>query len=212
MKSSVVKLKCVKPSIRCTIRADMGFPPRNGFLKLLNCTIYDEELFASPPPPLDCPICFLPMGFMHTYQPCCGKNLCDGCMYAHKKKANEFNCPFCRHPVASTNDERFELTKKRMACSDSNAFVMMGLVYLQGTKEIKQDFGKAVALWEKAVELGSELAHFYLGCAYDNGQGVKEDLKIQNGYVPLATCCNWWKSSGKVQFGAHVYPFSTSSP
>ena len=142
-----------------SIRADMGFPPRNGFLKLLNCTIYDEELFASPPPPPDCPICFLPMSLMHTYQPCCGKNLCDGCMYAHKKKANEFNCPFCRHPVASTNDERFELTKKRMTCSDSNAFVMMGVVYLQGTKEIKQDFGKAVALWENAAELGSEFTH-----------------------------------------------------
>ena len=64
-----------------------------------------------------------------------------------------------------------------MACNDSDAFVMMGSVHHQGTKEIKQDLGKAVALWEKAVELGSDLAHYYLGVAYMNGHGVEEDDK-----------------------------------
>ena len=149
--------------------------PSVGMLEALHNTIADEELFASPPPRPDCPICCLPMSLTHTYQPCCGKNICDGCIYAHKMKANKYNCPFCRHPMASTNDERFKLTKKRMACHDSDAFVMMGGVYYIGTEEIKQDARKAVALWEKAVELGSELAHYYLGVAYANGEGVERD-------------------------------------
>eukprot|EP00956_Cyclotella_meneghiniana_P022158 scaffold41405_cov23-Cyclotella_meneghiniana.AAC.1 len=79
--------------------------------------------------------------------------------------------------MASTNDERFKLTKKRMACHDSDAFVMMGGVYYSGTEEIKQDARKAVALWEKAVELGSESAHYFLGFACADGEGVERDGK-----------------------------------
>ena len=50
-------------------------------------------------------------------------------------------------------------------------------MYFQGTKEIKQDYGKAVELWKKAVELGSDLAHYNLGFAFTDGLGVKKDEK-----------------------------------
>lgn len=101
--------------------------------------------------------------------------LCDGCMYAHKHASKKYNCPFCRALVSSSNKERFRLTKKRMDCGDSDAFVMMGSVYYQGTKEVKRDFEKATELWHKAVDLESDLAHYYLGVAYANGQGVEKD-------------------------------------
>ena len=96
-------------------------------------------------------------------------------MYAHKHASKKYNCPYCRALVSSSNKERFRLTKKRMDCGDCDAFVMMGSVYHQGTKEVKQDFEKATELWHKAVDLGSDLAHYYLGCAYANGQGVEKD-------------------------------------
>ena len=80
------------------IRAEKGLPPRErGLLDFgLRGDLPDEELFASPPPRPDCPICCLPMSRHQTYQPCCGKIICDGCVYAHEK-ANEYNCPFCRY-------------------------------------------------------------------------------------------------------------------
>ena len=56
-----------------------GLPPLSG---LLDKTIAEEELFASLPPRPSCPICCLPMSVSHTYQSCCGKNICDVCMYA----------------------------------------------------------------------------------------------------------------------------------
>ena len=51
--------------------------------------IYDEKLFADPPPKEDCPICMLPMPFATgvcgvrlTYMSCCGKYICEGCVFA----------------------------------------------------------------------------------------------------------------------------------
>ena len=52
----------------------------------------------------------------------------------------------------------------------------MGSVYSQGTQVVKQDWEKATELWHMAVDLGSDLAHYYLGCAYANGQGVEKDV------------------------------------
>ena len=48
------------------------------------------------------------------------------------------------------------------------------------------DLGKAVELWEKAVELGSDLAHYYLGVAYMNGYGVEKDDKTALYHYRLA--------------------------
>jgi len=47
----------------------------------------DDELFAEPPPKEDCPICMLPIPYSTNmcevatlFMPCCGKNICRGCM------------------------------------------------------------------------------------------------------------------------------------
>jgi len=43
--------------------------------------IYDEALFKEVPPE-DCPICFLPLppANLTTFQTCCGKLVCSGCL------------------------------------------------------------------------------------------------------------------------------------
>ena len=153
-----------------------------GGLGILDCTIADDELFQSPPPRPDCPICCLTRPLLSfTYQPCCGKTLCDGCIYAHKKASKEYNCPFCRTPVSSSDKERIARTKKRMDCNESDAYVMLAMHHYQGTKDVKRDYGKAVELWKKAAELGpsdeGDLAHYYLGVMYANGHGVEKDEK-----------------------------------
>ena len=45
----------------------------------------DEKLFKeSPPPREECPICMLPLpldAYQVVYKSCCGKDICDGCIY-----------------------------------------------------------------------------------------------------------------------------------
>ena len=49
--------------------------------KKRSAELHDKKLFEDPPPPDDCPICFLPLPDTHqrSFRPCCGKLICDGC-------------------------------------------------------------------------------------------------------------------------------------
>ena len=52
--------------------------------------LHDEALFKEPPPPEECPICFLPLpeGTSEaTFHSCCGKIICMGCIYAMNEEA-----------------------------------------------------------------------------------------------------------------------------
>lgn len=83
-----------------------------------NNVVDDDELFQEPPPKEDCPICFLPMpysigisGVDISYQPCCGKMMCVGCMVATgeemKKGSMKVCCPFCRIPLQLESDDEY---------------------------------------------------------------------------------------------------------
>ena len=68
----------------------------------------DIELFKQPPPPEDCPICFIRLPTLRStgsrYQECCGKVICSGCVYALNKAMDKI-CPFCRTPNSSVEEE-----------------------------------------------------------------------------------------------------------
>ena len=52
--------------------------------------LQDEELFKEHPPREECPICFLPLplGENQTiFKSCCGKVICNGCIYAMDEEA-----------------------------------------------------------------------------------------------------------------------------
>ena len=71
--------------------------------------------------------------------------------------------------------------------NEITAINQLGLCYWRGENGVQRNFAKAVELWQTAVNLGSpeELmsisdcaaAHFNLGCAYINGNGVDKDEK-----------------------------------
>ena len=51
--------------------------------------LHDEALFKEHPPRDDCPICFLPLPVdtsETTFNSCCGKLICDGCIFARLRK------------------------------------------------------------------------------------------------------------------------------
>ena len=67
---------------------------------------FDEKLYADPPSPEECPICCLPIGEDDlTYTPCCGKNICSGCMGSMLLTPGPDRCPFCNTPVAQNIKE-----------------------------------------------------------------------------------------------------------
>jgi len=71
--------------------------------------LFDEKLFADPPPRDECPICLIPLPLNESqiqFQSCCGKTICDGCVYTMQIREGKFlRCPFCRVPNATSKDE-----------------------------------------------------------------------------------------------------------
>ena len=64
-----------------------------------------------------------------------------------------------------------------MECNDHDAFSYMACMYGLGAAGLPQDGTKAVKLFEKAIKLGSVVAHNHLGHMYDKGDVLKEDKK-----------------------------------
>ena len=160
----------------------------------LAAEIHDEKLFEQPPSQYDdCPICFIRMPTMqtgHRYQSCCGKRICNGCVYApvYDDQGNEVEktCPFCRTPMATTEEEIVERYKKRMDANDPISIFNLGCDYRDGTCGYPQDYVKSSELFHRAGDLGNSEAYVCLGYAYDNGLGVEMDEKKAVHYYELA--------------------------
>ena len=123
-------------------------------------SISDE--FRDPPPKEDCPICMLPMphssglcGVAKTYQICCGKVLCEGCVVTEVLEMMKGNthmkdcCAFCRAPTLDVNvvdcqwlRQRTKQYKKRMDLNDAGAFCDLAMMYLKGDRGFSQDLNK----------------------------------------------------------------------
>jgi len=145
--------------------------------------LFDEELFKQPPPNEDCPICYLrlPIDEDHsTYMSCCGKMLCDGCVYANTVAAADterLKCVFCRTEASSSNEEDIERQKKRVEANDAQAMVNLGTYYRLGTMGLRQDNAKALELYHKSAKLGHNFAHHSLSACYQNGDIVEKDTR-----------------------------------
>ena len=154
--------------------------------------LHNEKLFNEPPSREECPICMLPLPLdacQVIYNSCCGKDICNGCIYAmHETGGNNMKlCPFCKTPPPRSNEEEVERTKKLMEKGNADAFCQLAGSYAQGTCGIPQDWAKANELFLKAGELGCADAYFNLGNAnYERGRGVEVDRKKAIHYFELA--------------------------
>ena len=143
--------------------------------------IKNKKLFQDSPPKEDCPICILPMPFSgeldgrvrFSYQFCCGKRVCTGCIDAAKEEVRKGKmkdlCPFCRIPNPKSEKEDLKRCRKRMKLKDAYAFYELGDQYYNGRWGLPQHLSKACELWTQAAELGSIHAHAGLGDAYMRG-------------------------------------------
>jgi len=159
--------------------------------------LHDIELFRPPPPKEDCPICFLHMPYLGSgsqYMTCCGKLICNGCLYApvYDDQGNKVDddkqnaCAFCRVVAPKTDEETVERLNKRVEAGDAVAIFTIGCDYRDGANRYPQDYAKALELFHRAGVLGYAAAYIGIGLAYDNGNGVEVDKKKAIYYYELA--------------------------
>ena len=157
-------------------------------------TADDQALFKEPPKRGPCPICFLRLPVNDSeisYQPCCGKFLCQGCCraaVAAREPGDDILCPFCRYDILNSPSENkhIEEFKKRMEAGDAVAFLQMGHCYNRGGQGLQQDHVKANELFLRAGELGCAEGYRSVAFAYYNGDGVERDEKKAMYYYELA--------------------------
>lgn len=154
----------------------------------------NDELFNDPPPKEDCPICMLPLpytsgmcGVNITYQPCCGKAICSGCIDEMLDGNMRKLCPFCREPHHKSNKELLKRYKKRMKLNCPEAFFSMGSGYRFGLYGLPKNFSKGLDLYIQCAKLGSPSAQCAIGNIYMLGvDSVAKDTKKAIHYFKLA--------------------------
>ena len=165
--------------------------------------LFDEILFQDfeKCPPLECPICFLPLlGYepedacFHT---CCGKRICNGCEIgmldedvSMGKRDDELGlCPFCRAPSnVSDEEEEQKRLMKQVECNNPIALYNHAENYRQGLDGYPQDTAKACEFYLKAGEFGYGVAYYNLGTLYywETGDGEVLDKKKGRKFYELA--------------------------
>ena len=157
--------------------------------------IHDEELFKQPPSREDCPICFLELPIMlslQEYKSCCGKIICDGCNICHgyslasTAQSDEFPCPFCRTPIARSDEESRKRLDRRIELNDPFAIFMLGFDYFDGDNGVQHDIVKSLELLHRAAELGSIVAHGLLGEIYFDGKKAPANYKKAEYHLEIA--------------------------
>lgn len=124
---------------------------------------------------------------MFVFQPCCGKDLCRGCLHStcFSHSGGGTPCPFCRRPLPSSDKETIKRIMQRVQVNDARFTSHLGDCYRDGKYGLQVDLSKAFELWLRAEELGSTHPFSSLGFAYLL-EGVEEDIIKGKSYLQLA--------------------------
>ena len=126
------------------------------------------------------PLCYEAWGpeSMRVLKVCCTKAICQACDVQMELRGHD-NCPFCRCEPLSAADELAKL--EHWAAKDSAAAVcQLGSCYRRGDLGLEIDSPRAVALYERAVELGDAKAVVHLGLMLADGDGCTTLCIYQN--------------------------------
>lgn len=142
----------------------------------------DVELAKSKRP--ECPLCTYILPVTNdgcTYMVCCGKHTCHACMIEHciaHARADK-DCPFCRTPLPRSGVEASKKLLARIEKGDTNAMQNLSFCYINGNAypyhDIEKDEKKGIELLQRAVDLGSADACFFMGNIYIDGLQVPRD-------------------------------------
>ncbi len=149
--------------------------------------IREDRLFTQPDESHlgECPICCLPLDCQKPahckVMTCCSKLICIGCCYAALDEPLDVRCPFCRVPAPKTDEEMKQNRMKRVEANDPLELSQIGDKCLLGG-----DYEKAFEYLSKAAGLGNMDAHYNLSVMYQEGTGVKKDLKKEMRHLEEA--------------------------
>ena len=109
------------------------------------------------------------------YYPCCGKNICRGCIHSFCESGNTERCAFCNSDQGNkTAEERVEEIMKRVEANDAASIFLLAGYYQHGLNGLQQDQTKAMELYVRAADLGCSKAHGSLGKIYHEGGNMKK--------------------------------------
>jgi len=111
---------------------------------------------------------------METYYPCCGKSVCEGCIYSFCQSGNDDKCPFCNSDRGKTEEEQVEDNMKRVEANDAASINLLAGNYHRGIRGVQRDQAKAVELFARAADLGCSMARNNLGMLYHEGGNMKK--------------------------------------
>jgi tetratricopeptide (TPR) repeat protein len=112
---------------------------------------------------------------MEQYFVCCGKSICQGCIYSFCQAGNSTKCPFCNSERAGKTDEdRVVEIRKRVEVNDAASISLLAHAYHKGRGGLQQDHAKAIELYAQAADLGHSEAHCQLANIYDEGGNLKK--------------------------------------
>ena len=175
----------------CSVKCQKDHRPRHKKeCKKRAAELRDELLFKQPESSCygDCPICCVPLPIdleKSAFYACCSKLVCDGCMFANKKRENkerlQEKCPFCRTAAPDADEDVKERLMKRIEANDPVAMREMGLWRVN-----EGDYNAAFEYLTKAASLEDVQAHFLLSLMYLNGHGVEKDKKKKLHHAEIA--------------------------
>jgi hypothetical protein len=110
---------------------------------------------------------------LEHYYPCCGKNICGGCVYSFCESSNDDKCPFCNSDQDKTDEEQVGEMMKRVEANDPASIFLLAGFYYRGLNGLQQDHSKGMELLTKSADLGYSLAHCKLADIYDEGGDIK---------------------------------------
>ena len=156
----------------------------------------DVDLFAPVPEREECPICLIPLPLTErqvVFMRCCGKCICAGCRYKQsmtdkdKKGANhslkDSKCPFCQQ---KDKNNAIKSLRKLMKKKNPRAFIEMARYYHLGDMGLIQSNTRALEMYICAAELGHAEAFVNIGCRYEEGTVVEQNLSKTLEYYEVA--------------------------
>jgi len=130
----------------------------------------------------ECPICLLPLPIEadgNTFFPCCGKRICNGCVFRCAKNdankgipENKQKCALC---CQTTPKNLIKALKKLMKKNYPEAFLLMAKEHRSGEDGVIQSNTKSLEMYIRAAELGNAGAYTGIGIYYEGGFGVELD-------------------------------------
>ena len=141
----------------------------------------------------ECPLCLIPFSVEKSgtvFYTCCGKNICNGCIYKSLSTdtengvpINEFKCAFCRQK--GSEKKVIKSLKKLMKNNNPDSFSQMAGNYNTGDGVFQSDT-KALEMLIRAAELGNVDAYGKIGNYFKEGIVVERNISKALDYYEVA--------------------------